>query len=128
MNDSSAASIPNVRLLRIALVLNVVLALGTAVSAALALWRPELLLDGAPIGAGTAFYAAAYAVRAIPLGAAIAFLAATGRLRPLAPLLLIGAAAQLGDLAIAAAVQNPGMAVGSALCAAGHLFGWRVLR
>ncbi|WP_051393538.1 hypothetical protein [Glycomyces arizonensis] len=108
--------------------LNLVLATGTAVSALLALWRPELLLNGTPAEAGAGFYAAAYAARAIPLGMAIALLAGARGLRPLEPLLLVGAVAQLGDFAIAAAVANPGMAIGSALCAAGHLFGWRALR
>ena len=127
-NDSKLALNASTPTLRIVLVLNGVLAVGTAAAALLAVWRPDLLLNGATAGEGASFYAGVYAARAIPLGAAIAFLAAARRLRPLEPLLLLGAAAQLGDLAIAAAIANPGMAIGSALCAGGHLLGWWTLR
>jgi hypothetical protein len=124
VNDSGRVVSVGSRLHSSVLWANLVLGLGTAAAATLMLVRPELMVSG---GDTSQLYAIAYAARAIPLGLAIAALIGLRRRQGLAPLLAVGAAAQLGDIVIAAATANPGMAFGAALCAAGHLWGLLLL-
>jgi hypothetical protein len=114
---------------RTLLILNALGALIAAGFSLAAVLVPDLVLPGGPPASALAvLYAEAYAARAIPLGAVTLVLLARSS-RGLAPMLLVGGLAQLGDLVIGVQVGRLNMVLGGGLLAVIHLgSAWWLLR
>ena len=103
------------------LVLNLIASLGSAVWGARALLQPASLSRSVHISSGEIFYVRMYAARAVPLGLVTAIL--PFYLGPPAVwVLLIAAAVQSADVAIALSRKDRGMAIGASLATVVHIF------
>ncbi|WP_406296600.1 hypothetical protein OG948_13730 [Embleya sp. NBC_00888] len=107
---------------RAVLLLNAVMALGSAGSAVLGMVDPGILsVPGTEVSDGMDMYAQAYGVRAIPLAAGLLYLLARRADRGLTPILIVAGVAQLGDAVIGIEQGITGMAIGGTLGATVHL-------
>jgi hypothetical protein len=104
------------------LVANAAGALLSGGSALVGLARPRLALPaGEPVTAGVRTLVLAYAARAVPLCLVTVVLLATGDRTAVAPLLLVGGLAQVGDAWIGWTRRIPGMIATTLALTALHL-------